>query len=112
MYKRQEKRLHPISIVSLLSHFLYLLLIPLVRGIFAVFRGGFYEWLSGSWIDLLVVFAIVSLGVINWYFVRYTVRPDHFILKRGVFVKKRWCIPKNNITTLSVDDYFLSLIHI
>ena len=59
------KRPHPINILEHISGYFWLLLLPLVRGLFA-FRGGFWGWLSGVWFDLLVLAAILGFALLRW----------------------------------------------
>ena len=52
-----EKRTHPITILEFVYKYLYLLLIPVLRGLFYLLTTSHdvYSWLSGAWMDLLVV---------------------------------------------------------
>ena len=54
-------RLHPLDTVSGMRRYLFLLLIPLVRGLAAI-GDGWMVWLRGAWIDLCVLAAMLLLG--------------------------------------------------
>lgn len=56
-----EKRTHPITILEFVSKYLFLLLIPVLRGLFYLLTTShdFYNWLAGAWVDLLVVLFIL-----------------------------------------------------
>ena len=49
-----EKRTHPITILEFVSKYLFLLLIPVLRGLFYLLTTShdFYNWLAGAWVDL------------------------------------------------------------
>lgn len=55
-----EKRTHPITILEFVSKYLFLLS-PRARGLFYLLTTShdFYNWLSGAWVDLLVVLFIL-----------------------------------------------------
>ena len=59
----QAHRAHPIMVLEHLSRFLYLLLLPLLRGVAAGLRNGLAGWLAGAWFDLLVLLLIVGSWV-------------------------------------------------
>ena len=57
---------HPIVILQYLWRFLFLLIIPLLRGFLYALRGGLLPWLRGAWLDLLVVGCMVTLSWWKW----------------------------------------------
>ena len=63
---------HPVFILHSMGRYLYLLLIPLVRGFLSSLQGGITAWLSGAWFDILVVLFIVAIGVLVWHSVIYS----------------------------------------
>ena len=58
-------RMHPVNILENLSNFFWLLIFPVIRGLFT-FRGGLIAWVQGAWFDLAVVAFIVLLATLRW----------------------------------------------
>lgn len=103
----QAKRMHKINIIGGLSHFLYLLIIPMVRGFVLALRGGgITAWLAGAWFDVLVIVSIILLGFFRWYLTLYVYNEDGITISKGVFVKKQSFIPKSQVYCLSVVSPF------
>lgn len=90
------KRQHPIKILNLVSKNFWLLLIPLVRGLFSL-RFDIYHWLQGAWLDLLVVLAILGIALLRWNFTRYEIREDSVFLRKGVFLRRELSLPFSNL---------------
>ena len=100
----QTRHPHPIMIFENLSRFLFLLIIPLLRGfLYAIFGGSLYEWLEGAWFDLLIVFIMVAASILEWAFFRYTVYRRGILVRRGVLVRNSFFIPSRCYTTLSFE---------
>ena len=71
-------RPHPLYILSNLWRYLFILLIPLVRGLYYVVINSFSltngfqfavnvsRWVQGAWMDILFLFAFLSLGILLW----------------------------------------------
>lgn len=86
------KRQHPIKILNLVSKNFWLLLIPLVRGLFSL-RFDIYHWLQGAWLDLLVVLAILGIALLRWSFVRYEIRSDSVFVRQGILLRQEFTLP-------------------
>lgn len=98
LYQRE----HGISIFSRTSHYFILLLLPAIRGLF--FSGGNISvWLSGAWIDLLVIFTILFLGYLSWYFDLYAISSHGLYRYRGLFRITTECFPYNQFTGIVVE---------
>ncbi len=99
MYKRG----HPVSILSYMYKYLFLLLIPFIRGLIT-YRGGFYSWLKGTWLDILVVIFITLISVIRWmsYYYCYDINGLH--VKKGVFLKFDIFIRPEEISTITAEQ--------
>ena len=98
-------RPHPLYILSNLWRYLFILLLPLVRGLYYVvinsfsLTGGFQlavnisNWLQGAWVDVLSLLAFLSLGVLLWATFVVELTADGLLVRRGVFrreVSFRW----------------------
>ena len=66
---------HPVKILKYSSKNLWLLLLPLARGLYATQLdvNKMYEWLKGSWFDILVVIFILATGYVRWYFSNFSI---------------------------------------
>ena len=86
-------RPHPLYILSNLWRYLFILLIPVVRGLYFVLINSFSltegftlgvnlsRWLHGAWMDLLVLFAFLSLGILLWATFTVEVSGDGLLVK-------------------------------
>ena len=94
--------MHPISVLENIWKRLFLLLIPLIRGVAFIFSPeGFRAWLSGAWLDILVILFILTASYINWRCKTYQVEANQLIIRTGVLIRRESCIPKKAIATLS-----------
>ena len=93
---------HPIMIFENLSRFIFLLIIPLLRGfLYAILGGSLYEWLEGAWFDLLIVTIMIAASVLQWAFFRYAIYRRGILVHRGVLFRDSFFIPSRCYTTLS-----------
>ncbi|MBC8570661.1 PH domain-containing protein [Zongyangia hominis] len=99
---KELHRCHPIFIVNSMARYLYLLLIPLARGFLSSLRGGFTAWLSGAWMDIIIVLLIVSIGVLIWWNLVFWFDKTGLTVKTGVFLRQRIFLPASRLSTLSV----------
>jgi uncharacterized membrane protein YdbT with pleckstrin-like domain len=94
---------HPITILQKFYKKFAFLLIPTVRGIYFLIRnnGGVKEWLSGVWIDVLLLLILIIIAIYNWKNIRYSIGKNVIYLKKGVLFKSEKNIKRNNITTIT-----------
>ena len=97
-----ELRTHPVSAFLFLTRFLYLLLIPLLRGFTAFLSGGLIHWLSGAWLDLLILALMILLAHQKWYRMKYQVDNNAIFYTIGIFYHQRGSIPFARVSTFSV----------
>lgn len=95
---------HPVSIFFFLYRFLYLLLIPLARGIISALLGGPSRWLSGAWMDLFILGCIFLLAYEKWNHFKYHMDQTSFYYTEGIFYKRKIWIPMERICTLSIQQ--------
>ena len=98
-------RPHPLYILSNLWRYLFILLLPLVRGLYNVvinsfsLTGGFQlavnisAWLRGAWVDVLSLLAFVSVGVLLWATFVVELTADGLLVRRGVFQREVSFLP-------------------
>lgn len=98
-------RQHPLQIVKLSSKYLWLLLIPLMRGL-AALRFDLASWFQGAWLDLLTLFAIIFLGWLRWYCIQIRVDDRGIWWRIGLILRQESTIPFKNITAASAEEPF------
>lgn len=102
--KHPMSRTHPIAIYLYIYRFLYLLLIPLMRGLVAALTGGLLRWLSGAWIDLLILCLILLLAYQKWNHFQYHMDKSGIYYTTGIFYQQKIYIPMERICTLSTQQ--------
>lgn len=95
---------HPVTIIQKMYKRMALLLIPTVRGAYYILvrdPSSFKAWLSGVWIDVILLAFLIILSVCNWRAVKYKAGPDSILLKKGVFYKSEKLIRRQSITSIT-----------
>lgn len=100
------KRQHPIAVLRYVSRNFWLLLIPLIRGLLAL-RFDFYNWLSGAYLDILVVAAIFGAAYFRWWNINFKITKKGLYLSNGLFVRESFYMPFSSVTSLSLKKAFL-----
>lgn len=92
---------HPITIIFNLKQFFFLLILPLIRGIYSgLQKDGFEVWKNGTRYDLMV-FLLMVLGSISFWFMEgFKVEGNFLILKAGIVRQKITRIPMNALSTM------------
>lgn len=105
---QQTHRAHPVTILANLWRVFYLIVIPVLRGFASALRGGFAAWVSGAWMDILILLLMVALAVWRWRSVTYWYDDEVIELRSGVFYRKRTRVLWEKIVTLSeVEAFYL-----
>ena len=100
-------RIHPLYIFISIKKFLFLLIIPLLRGlIYYIINSDIYSWVKGSWIDISVFLIIIFLAIVRWYNYNIYTDSDKLIISSGIFVNKTYIINKKDIAYISVNIPF------
>lgn len=99
---------HPVKILKYSSKNLWLLLLPLARGLYATQLdvNKMYEWLKGSWFDILVVIFILATGYVRWYFSNFSIDKNGISSYSGVIVRATTYIPYKNISSVTAEYKF------
>jgi len=99
----KKQRTHPIMLVQFVWRFLFLLILPVLRGFWAAASGGSLSgWLSGAWMDLLSVFSIFALAFLQWWCLTYQATAEGLLVESGIFFRRSFQIPNRRVTTLTV----------
>ncbi len=93
---------HPIVILQYLWRFVFLLIIPLLRGFLYALRGGLLPWLRGAWLDLLVVGCMVTLSWWKWRNFQYYMDETAFYYTTGIFFQQEFVIPLEKISSFTL----------
>lgn len=95
-------KIHPIYILHSIKQFIFLLIIPLSRGlIYYTINSNIYAWVKGSWIDIFIFMTILVLSIIRWYNYVISFNNNIIVISSGIFIKKKFFINKNNIFFVS-----------
>lgn len=100
-------RQHPIAIFKYIGKYIYLLILPLIRGFVISLSGGFTAWLEGAWFDILFITSIIIFATMKWSCFTIKDMGKQILVTNGCFVTKRYRIDKKNITTLcSIEKFY------
>ncbi|HNZ98170.1 PH domain-containing protein [Ruminococcus sp.] len=98
-------REHPLKILKYSAKNIWLLIFPLLRGIYTYHfdKNWFYSWVQGAWFDIAVLGAIIIFGFTRWAFSRIDFTEDELVHRDGVFVRVNTYIPFRNISSVTVE---------
>ncbi len=107
-----RRRQHPIAVFRYSFRYLFLLSVPLIRGLrYIRTPQGLYHWIQGAWIDLTAILLLLVLPFLLWRGYTYSLTDQGFILRRGILLRLETVIPRQHISTLSVEQpLFLRII--
>lgn len=102
-------REHPIRILSRISHFIVLLIVPALRAL--LFSGAnFQQWIAGAWIDLTVLLIMIGCGFMAWFFDNYHFGEEGVDRFTGIFWIRRMWYPIQASTMIAVEQpWYLSM---
>ena len=107
-------RSHPLYIVSILWKYLFILLVPVIRGLYYVIINSFSlengfqfavnisNWAKGAWMDIVFLLGFLSLGVLLWLSFTIEVSEEGLLIKRGVLKREVRFLPVSRYNCLSV----------
>ena len=99
----KKRRTHPIMLVQFVWRFLFLLILPVLRGFWSALSGGsLVDWLSGAWMDILSLVSIFALAFLQWWCLTYRAAPEGLTVESGVFFRRSFSVSDRRTTTLSV----------
>ena len=94
------KKQHPIALLQYTTRNFWLLLIPLLRGLFSL-DVDFYSWLSGAYLDVLVILVILGAAFFRWWNIRYEMTEKGISFSFGFFIKEDFFIPYKSMSAVS-----------
>ena len=74
-------REHPLKILRYSAKNIWLLIFPLIRGVYTYKfdKDWFYSWVSGAWFDIAVLAAIILVGLVRWLFSRIYLTEEELV---------------------------------
>jgi uncharacterized membrane protein YdbT with pleckstrin-like domain len=100
------KRTHPFMIVSNLRRFLFLIIIPVLRGLFSALQLDLLAWLRGAWIDVLIFLVMLTAAVLRWSVTAYTYDENALRVRSGLFLRRETVIFWDRVTAMSLIKSF------
>lgn len=101
-------REHPLKILKYSAKNIWLLIFPLIRGIWAMNLSvnQLYSWAKGAWLDIIVVLAIMLFGFGTWFFSRVDFDETSLIHTQGIIFKVKTVIPYQNLASVTREYSF------
>ncbi len=101
-------REHPLRIVRYSIKNIWLLIFPLLRGIysFPASPEAVLAWARGAWFDLLILFCILGFGWVRWLYRKYDVRDGDIYVQEGILFRKRCYMPVQRISSMTLEAPF------
>lgn len=97
----REIRPHPITILKFLSSYLFILILPVVRGILNLRNN---TGLSRFFVlELILLVAIIAIAVAKWHRFRLYVSDNYIRYTKGLFFRIEATIPKSKISSLFLE---------
>lgn len=106
-------KMHPVLIFYGIRQFIFLLIIPLLRGlVYYLVNSSIYLWVKGSWIDITTLMVIIWLSVIKWYNYNIYYDDDKIIISFGDFINEKILIKRKDISHIFVQmPFYLQLMN-
>lgn len=64
-------------------------------------RFDFYSWLSGAYLDILVILAILGIAIFRWWNIRYEIQEDGILFSKGLIVNEDFFIPYKSMSSVT-----------
>ncbi len=111
MINKTKIKIHPVYILFSIKKFLFLLIIPLIRGFaYYIVNSDLYSWFKGSWIDISVLMVIIGLAITRWYnyniYLDKTDNQNHLTFVNGIFIQKKTIIPIEKVSFITTKILF------
>ncbi|MCI7768183.1 MAG: PH domain-containing protein [Oscillospiraceae bacterium] len=97
------RRQHPAALLGYTTKNFWLLLIPLVRGLWAL-RFDLYTWTKGAGWDILAVTAMIAIAAVRWYFTFYEIDESGISVKKGMIFRSETNIPCLNVSAVTSEE--------
>ncbi len=98
-------REHPLCVVRYSVKNIWLLIFPLLRGVYS-FRPSpeaLVAWVRGAWFDVLVLLVILGFGWLKWYVRTFQVQDGIICVYDGIVFRKTRCLPVERLSALTME---------
>jgi uncharacterized membrane protein YdbT with pleckstrin-like domain len=103
----ETKRLHPLQVLRFSGKYLFLLLLPALRGLLTVRNADMLlYWAKGAWFDLCIVITVIVLFRLSGKYNTIQCDRQRLIVQTGIFFRRKAMVPLTHITTLWVESPF------
>ncbi len=101
-------REHPLRIIRYSIKNIWLLVFPLLRGIYSLRPDpdAFLRWIRGAWFDLLILAAILGFGWLRWYCRRYGILDGELFVCEGVLMRRQSFLPMERLSAMTLEATF------
>ncbi len=93
---------HAVSVIDNIYKLIPLLILPLLRGFLSALRGGLYAWISGAWVDILVVLVILEFSFLSYRSIKLEIDDDEITFSRGILKLQTTKIKRDKTCTVSI----------
>lgn len=95
---------HFIKLFSYTTRYFWLLIIPVIRSLYSLSFSvdAFRIWLQGTWLDLIVLGAILAFAWLRLISVSFRFNDSRIIVKRGIIVTAEDIVNYSEISTFSI----------
>lgn len=100
------KHQHRFAILKYAKGNIWLLIIPLVRGLFSL-RTDLYNWLKMAYMDIIVITVVFVLAWLKWYCMRYEITKKGIYVKTGLLFRKEYAIRYASVSCITFHQSLL-----
>ncbi|MBQ8176323.1 MAG: PH domain-containing protein [Oscillospiraceae bacterium] len=93
------KRQHKVVILKYIKGKFWLLLLPVIRGLFLL-KFDFYVWLQNIWMDIIVILLILGLAILKWYATSFRFENKELFVRKGLLLRREIYIPFSAISVV------------
>ncbi len=95
---KREFKAHPLMVLSIIRPFLFILTIPVIRGLVQYIKAGEITQICGR--EIILMSLILIYGILRWYFFRLTLGRDTVTVRDGIFMVREAVIPINGLSSV------------
>jgi len=88
---------HKIAVLKYIKGNIWLLIIPLLRGLFSL-KVDFYHWLKMAYVDIIFILLVLGSAWLRWRFVKFEIREKGIYVKKGVAFQREFILPYSAIS--------------
>lgn len=101
------KRQHKISILKYVKGKIWLLILPLLRGLLSE-KMDLNGWIKNAYMDIIVILFLITYAVLRWWSVQYEIFKKGIYVKSGIVFRQETFIPYEAISCVTAYSFFLA----